>query len=60
MVNESDAQAKDDATVETYVEKQLRSGLGSVQVACMTFDEERLYPLDHGLNKVALLCSTLN
>ena len=52
MVNESDRSAKDDASIEGYVREKLGAGGARIELACMTFDEEKLYPLDQGLNKV--------
>ena len=52
MVNESDHSSKDDATIERYVREKLGAGGAGFNLACMTFNEEMLYPLDQGLNKV--------
>ena len=52
MVNESDHSSKDDATIERYVREKLGAGGAGFNLACMTFNEETLYPLDQGLNKV--------
>lgn len=52
MVNESDCDAKDEATIERYVQEKLTTAASSIETACVTFCEERLYPLDQGLNKV--------
>ena len=51
MVNEPDPAAKDRAVLEKYVQERLGASIAAVELACMTFDETKIYPLDQGLNK---------
>lgn len=54
MVNEPDPAAKDRAVLERYVQEKLGASIAAVELACMTFNEENIYPLDQGLNKGTL------
>ena len=45
--NELSESRKDNADVEAYVTEGLHS---HIKMACMTFKERALYPLDEGLN----------